>query len=47
VVADAVKAQMSMNMKLDLEELMADLAGLAAAGTSEEPAAPTARSRPC
>ena len=42
VVADAVKAQMSMNMKLDLEELMADLAGLAAAGTSEEPAAPTA-----
>ncbi len=26
-MADAVKAQMSMNMKLDLEELMADLAG--------------------
>ena len=42
VVADAVKAQMSMNMKLDLEELMADLSALAAAGTSEEPAAPTA-----
>ena len=42
VVADAVKAQMSMNMKLDLEELMADLSAPAAAGTSEEPAAPTA-----
>lgn len=30
VVADAVKAQMSMNMKLDLEELLADPVRLAA-----------------